>query len=84
MKLFISLILLMFLVGCVTTEYTTKHPSGVIESFKLTTFLKSVDGLQVLRTPDIFAMGIDKTNTNDVLGDVARILEFYSDPVTTD
>ena len=73
--------LALVLTGCVTSSYTTTHPNGVTETFELTTFLKSVDGLSVIRTPDLFGLKIDATHTNDdAISAVAKILEFYANP----
>lgn len=79
MKTFMIVLVLFIAQGCVTSTYSTTHPSGVEETFKLTTWFKSVDGLSVIRTPDLFGLKIDSTHTNDdAITAVARILDYYS------
>ena len=74
------MILLLLLPGCVSLTYDMTHPNGAVESLELKSYFKSVNGLSAVRTPELFALGIDKTNSNDVIGDVAKILEFYNNP----
>ena len=74
------LILLLLLTGCVSVKYNTTHPTGAVESLELVSLFKSINGLSALRTPELFALGVDKTNSSDVIGDIAKILEFYNKP----
>ena len=69
------LILVLFLVqGCTTVTYKSGD-----EEYSMTTWFKSVDGLSVIRTPDLFGLKIDSTNTDDdAITAVAKILDYYS------
>ena len=76
------LILLVVLsASCTTVSYQTQHDGDVIEKYSMTTWFKSVDGLSVIRTPDLFGLKIDSTNTDkDAIESVAEILKYYADP----
>ena len=80
MKLTWLLIVILILVGCTTVNYESKHPSGVVEKYTMRTWFKAVEDLSVMRTPEIFALSIGSTNTDDenIFQSVARILEIYS------
>ena len=73
------IILLVLLTGCTTVSYEAAHEGNVVEKFTLTTWFKSVDGLSAIRTPDLFGLAIDSTNTDDenVFVAIAEILKFY-------
>ena len=76
------IVLALLLAGCTTVSYETTHEGGVVESYSMTTWFKSVDGLSVIRTPDLFGLKIDSTNQDDdAIAAVAKILEFYANPV---
>ena len=76
------ILLVLLLAGCTTVSYETTHEVGVVESYSMTTWIKSVDGLSVIRTPDLFGLKIDSTNQDDdAIAAVAKILEFYANPV---
>jgi hypothetical protein len=75
------LILVILLSGCTTVSYQTVHENDVVEKYSMTTWFKSVDGLSVIRTPDLFGLKIDSTNTDkDAIQAVAEILKYYADP----
>ena len=80
MKLTWMLIVILILAGCTSVSYESKHPSGVIEKYTMRTWFKSDEDLSVMRTPEIFALSIGSTNTDDenIFQAVARILEIYS------
>ena len=75
MKTLMILIAVLFLAqGCTTVSYEAGD-----EKYTMTTWFKSVDGLSVIRTPDLFGLKIDSTNSDDdAIQAVAKILEFYS------
>ena len=70
MKLLLILPLIM-LSGCVTATYERDANS---ESFKVTSMMKSVDGLYAERA-DGFKLKVDKTHSTDSVADVLAIMK---------
>ena len=64
--------LIMLLSGCVSATYNATEGS---EEFKLRSFLKSVDGLETKRTEGTFDLKIDKTHTQDPMGNMLEMLK---------
>ena len=74
MKVLTIAMVLFLAQGCTTVTYKAGD-----EEYSMTTWFKSVDGLSVIRTPDLFGLKIDSTNTDDdAITAVAKILDYYS------
>lgn len=75
---YLTVILVLLLAGCVKATYTS---TGTTETFEVVSVFKSIEGLSAMRTPEIFAIRVDKTNSTNVIADIAQILQFYVDPL---
>lgn len=74
MKILIMVLIIFVMAGCTTVSYKSGD-----EEYSMTTWFKSVDGLSVIRTPDLFGLKIDSTNTDDdAITAVAKILDYYA------
>lgn len=62
MKIFILVLMAMFLSGCVVATY---HADATSEDFKITSVFKSVDGLYAEKGNGKFSLKVDKTHTRD-------------------
>ena len=74
------LVLLFLLSSCTTVSYESRH-GDVTETYSMTTFFKRVEDVSVVRTPDLFGLSIGSTSNDDVFSGVAKILEFYANPI---
>ena len=72
MKTLLIILLAVALSGCVTAQYNADATS---ENFKMTSFFKSVDGLYTEKGNGQFSMKIDKTHTQDPMGNMLKIME---------
>ena len=73
----ILIILLMTLTSCVTATY---KKDGDTEKFKITSFFKSVDGLQVEKGQGKFSLEIDSTASNgNAVSDLLEIMRFMNE-----
>ncbi len=73
MKTLLIILAAMLLQGCVRATYTAQGINS--ETFKLTSVFKSVDGLTVTRIGNDFTLGIDKTHTQDPMGNMLEIMK---------
>lgn len=74
----------LLMTNCSMVEYKSYNPTTgtPVEEYSMNTFLKSVEDVTVIRSPDVFGLQIGRTNTDtDVITDIAKILEYYANPV---
>lgn len=70
------LTLMLLLTGCVSVEY---HRTASTEDLKVTTFLKSLDGLYSNRDETGFEIIIDKTYSQNPLEGIEDLLEAWKE-----
>ena len=72
--LFVRLLLLLtccvLVSGCVTARYSNGN-----EQFKMTSVMKSVEGLDTSGWDGAFTMRIDKTNTHDPVANMLQMMQ---------
>ena len=73
MKTLFVIVIALILSGCVRATYEAKK--GESEEFHLTSVFKSVDGLYTERKDGQFNLKIDKTHTQDPMGNMLEIMK---------